>query len=740
MNDNNIKKALENEPVPEQLRPENISNMLSEKAPAKKRSRISVASRITAGAAACAVIAGTAVYAVNKTKPDETRRRRSRVSENTIQTATGEEKAAEHDNDDDGGQTVKVTGNYLSGAENYDQIYTLFKAASDSYDRKYSSGYAMNGLDDAVAEEAADSGGNNDTSPATGYGAAGGKGGGDTETLEFSDTYNQEENVLEADICKTDGKMIYYITNNYDDNWKTSPVLRAVSAEDGSFTSSQTVNVAFDSQQIYGQNDDTSTYVNEMYLYNGMIIVIGNVYAYTSSYYINEQMTFAAVYTAGESPELVDIYYQDGYFSDVRISPDGYMYLITNPYTMSFEYIESSEDIEDYIPTCGLLDDIECIDADDILLPEEGFEESNYLSYSVVCSLDMNTPGQVTLVDSKALAGFTGNVYCSEDNLYTSSGWDESHITRIAIDGGILTPAAETTIPGRIRDQFSMSEYNGYLRVATTNEEYEEHYHRYVDEDWWEDYGWELEDDEEGYTSYDLVKRDNHLYVLDMALNTVGSLDGFGNDEEIKSVNYNGDIAYVVTYEQTDPLFAIDLSDPFAPAMLDELQINGYSTYMQKWSDGLLLGFGVSATDEGVETGIKLTMFDNSDPNDLKAVATYTIERDDPDNWDNYISSEARWERKALLIAPEKNLIGFPLTVDNYSSENMSSVNKFVYLSYEDGQFVLRGELEQQNNDYNDNYKMKRAVYIGDYVYTLSGVKFTAMDIETLSVTDEVVF
>ena len=233
---------------------------------------------------------------------------------------------------------------------------------------------------------------------------------------------------------------------------------------------------------------------------------------------------------------------------------------------------------------------------------------------------------------------------------------------------------------------------------------------------------------------------------MDMDLNIVGSVDGLGKDEEIKSASFSGNMAYVVTFRQTDPLYAVDLSDPTAPVVLDEFKINGFSTYMQSWGEGLLFGFGQDANDTGRITGVRMTMFDNSDPNDLKAADVYT--------WDNIyydeyytgteFSSTAVWDRKALLIAPEKNLIGVPINIMKYSDDwyDRENTTKYEFFSFEDGSFVHKGEISETFSDVDTKgfSDYNRALYIGGYVYTLSDNKFVSADIETLEITDELTF
>ena len=746
-NDDKVKKFLEKEDIPEELAPENIKKMLDEKAPSKKRKNISVAGRVGALVASLAVIAGgTLAYtSTHKTNcevrlPDYTLI--PETSQNTIAPTT-----------DDEIQQLASTGNYMTGAEDYEQIYTMMKKVSDNRKtamqsaRAYTDGAMTNNaeiVEEAVADDAdydydSDNEYFDDEGTADIAGAVNTAKTGTGADEGFSETYNQEENVLEADIVKTNGKNIYYVRNDY--NKDSIAFVNYATVDKGIFTGYGSIDIGSAVNGCFSDEYTTNVYVQDMYLYNDMLAVLGTVDGYNTAndYYDSKSSCFVTFYTIDETPQLIDTYYQEGSYKDVRISPEGYMYLITSYSSWDFYEIDDCEEIERYIPTCGVSGNVECIPAGDILLPENAFED---LSYSVIGSLDLTQSGTFTPVDTKALAGYTGEIYCSGGNMYTTSGWDNTDITRISINSGVITPEASGTVSGRVKDQFSMSEYNGYFRIAVTNDEYKEVFHSYRDE--YDDSDWERIKDKivgEGYYSNELVKRDNRVYVLDMDLNVVGSVEDFGIDEEIKSVKFSGDMAYVVTYEQTDPLFAIDLSNPANPTILDEFKILGYSTYMQEWGDGLLLGFGVNADENGIETGIKLTMFDNSDPYNLNALATYTLDRGD----DEWLYSEAVWERKALLIAPEKNLIGVPVIVESYAYYDVDydtewhNTTKYMFFSYDGGEFKLKGEISSAENTAWVN-GFNRAVYVGDYVYALSADKFISADIETITECDAVYF
>src|SRR5699024_915075 len=97
-----------------------------------------------------------------------------------------------------------------------------------------------------------------------------------------------------------------------------------------------------------------------------------------------------------------------------------------------------------------------------------------------------------------------------------------------------------------------------------------------------------------------------------------------------------------------DPLFSVDLSDPANPRVLDSLKITGFSTYLHFYSDTLLLGLGYEADEEtGVQTGLKLSMFDISDPAHITEVSRLVL--------DGITWCESLEDYKSILIDPEKN-------------------------------------------------------------------------------------
>jgi hypothetical protein len=177
-------------------------------------------------------------------------------------------------------------------------------------------------------------------------------------------------------------------------------------------------------------------------------------------------------------------------------------------------------------------------------------------------------------------------------------------------------------------DQFSFSEFEGHLRVATT-----------VDEP-------------EGSVSQLTV-----LAVDD--LHEVGSVGDIGRGEELYAVRMIGPVGYAVTFEQTDPLFTLDLADPADPEVVGELEIPGYSSYLHPVSEDLLLGIGQAGTEDGVLTGTQVSLFDVSDPSSPERIQQHSVDGG---------SSEAEYDHRAFLWWADTQLAVLPIEV--YGSED----------------------------------------------------------------------
>lgn len=713
-NDENVKKILCSQELPKRLEPESIKEMLDSSNAVRNRKRIKQkkALRIVSAAAAFAIVAAATLHfaepAVFKSSKPSDGDSSSVVGELTAMKA-----AADYSDIYRYFFTAKVVNKFR------DRFELIAGGTKDVVDQELLPHEEMvyENEEYGEAEYADDSSSMADMQQNNAAASDNMEGGNEVygsaaEKKEYSDTYSQEADVLEADIVKTDGNYIFYAK---DDTLYISGV------DKGRFTSPYKTDVS----NLLGVSDDKyDEYINDMYIYNGKLILICNVgesgrdeircynddmtdYAY--AYKCPD--TYVMIVNIAERITLDGYYVQEGAYSDVRLMSDGFLYVISN----DEKYLDLDEikkdDIEAYVPRYCVCDDSEFVKPADIMIPPGALKDMyDYVSYTNVSGLDLNSQEPWSPVDMKSIAGYSDNIYCSQQNLYVASGYEETDITRFSISEGVIGIAASGTVSGYIKDQFSMSEKDGYLRIAVTENVYVKN-----------------------------ISRENSVYVLDMSLNTVGKIGEIGLNEEIKSVSFNGDIAYVVTFRRTDPLYAIDLSDPADPKMLDELKVSGYSAYMQNWGNGLLVGFGAEADEyTGMQMGIKLSMFDNSDPENLQLIDSVSIMDDE----ETYVHSEGIYERKAVYIDPERNIIGFPVVKTRYASYDGTvepMIYSYLFYSYVNGKFVSRGGVTIETDDY-QNEMFRRAVFIDGYLYIVSAGDFRALDAVTFTNTDEAVF
>ncbi len=143
----------------------------------------------------------------------------------------------------------------------------------------------------------------------------------------------------------------------------------------------------------------------------------------------------------------------------------------------------------------------------------------------------------------------------------------------------------------------------------------------------------------------------NLVTILDKKLDKISSIENLAKGETIHSARFMGESGYFVTYEQVDPLFSVDLSDPEKPKILGKLKIPGFSEYLHFYGEDRLLGIGMSTDEEsGVAEGVKITMFDITDRSDVKEESTLVL--------DDLYGSHAAYDYKSVLADPEKNVIG----------------------------------------------------------------------------------
>ncbi len=261
------------------------------------------------------------------------------------------------------------------------------------------------------------------------------------------------------------------------------------------------------------------------------------------------------------------------------------------------------------------------------------------------------------------------------------------------------------TVPGTLIGQYAMSEYDGYLRVATT-------------------VGEPTPAPVDGGTAPAQLS-DNVVSVLqpqNSDLVTVGKLDGLGSGEKIYSVRFEGDLGYVVTFNQVDPLYVIDLSNPVKPALAGQVSLSGYSSFLQPLSAGLLLGVGQAVDQTLAPQGLQVEVFNVSDPASPSLVSQQQL--------GNGASSAAEYDPHALLWWPQSNLLVLP--VNDYSGSGPSSAAD-VWTVGSSGTLDQVGTLAQPGSSDSGYPEIERAVIVGTDVYTLSEQGLMVNDISSLS-------
>lgn len=316
---------------------------------------------------------------------------------------------------------------------------------------------------------------------------------------------------------------------------------------------------------------------------------------------------------------------------------------------------------------------------------------------------------------------------------------EKTVIHKIAIDKDNLKYQTVGEATGAVLNQFSMDENGDYLRIATTKNR-----------------SWSQFADESGQQeSY------SNIYVLDNDLKVVGRVENLAPGERIYSVRFMQDRAYMVTFRQTDPLFAIDLKDPKNPKVLGKLKIPGFSNYLHPYDDTTIIGIGkdteeVSAAVPSImpggisseemmiapipprviTKGIKISLFDVSDVANPKEAAKYVL-------GDSGSDSIALHDHKAFLFSRDKNLLVIPVQIYENSDNKSTNFNGAAVFHVEKDKIELKGKIDHMDGDlgeqgdwYGYGYygsNVLRSLYIKEILYTMSNKFIKANKLDDLS-------
>ena len=489
---------------------------------------------------------------------------------------------------------------------------------------------------------------------------------------DYSETNTQVKGLDESDIVKTDGKYIYTLN-------KTTGVT-ILSASDGSVEKLSYIPVS-----------GTGIYVTGDFL-----TIIGNNYDLDHSM----ELFQADVYDIADraAPKLITNVLHEGSIVDTRMIGNKLYYILradadTVPYVGSGEVLAEGDYSDSYY-----------------------FEGINYSRFTTIGCLSLDDG----LDEYRNYLGAGNTVYMSRENIYIAATDNSpnyytnglryyidhsvSASTRVLkFDANTLEFIGCATVPGTLNDRFSMDEYNGYFRIATT----------------------------EG-------SKGSSVRVYNESLELLGAATGIAPGERIYSARFDGDTANIVTFLEVDPLFKVDLTDPENITVSDGLKKEGVSYYLH-YIEGtdLLIGLGRD-TSNGLFYGLEVALFDNSGE-DAVLINSYII-----GDYSGY--SEALYAPQSILYDKERDLFGFSTEVfDPGTGENVYTYYVFGFLS---GKLELRAAIKHSvdmDSRYefigptyeNYNYAVSRAVQIGDYLYAISGRLVTAHSIDDdFAVTD----
>jgi uncharacterized secreted protein with C-terminal beta-propeller domain len=485
---------------------------------------------------------------------------------------------------------------------------------------------------------------------------------------DYTTTNVQEEGVDELDNVKTDGEYIYYSQYNQlhiVDSWPVEEASKIA-----------TVELEGNSRGIFLRGDQ--------------LFVVSNIHS-SDQLEISWNGTRVSVYdiTDRSNPVLDRTVEMDGYVADARMIGSD-VYLVLNHY-LDFPYelwnlvheqtrelpevdwsladdafnahidelrAEAAplfeEVIASYVQENELLDGLPQWAEDGIVEDMHGcttiLRPGHAEQYNIMSLVNLDLESNDLNATGLFSDGWT--VYASQENLYVAQsgrwwwGWGgdmNSHIHKFSLNGGEAPSyAASGEVDGWLYDQFAMSEYDGHLRVAST------------ESDWW---FWSDEGDGGNNIT---VLQDNGKGVME----TVGAVTKIAPGEQIYAARMFGDKGYIVTFRQIDPLFTLDLSDPTDPVVTGELKIPGYSAYLHPLGDDHLLAVGMAGDMDGNLDGLAVNIFDVSDMQDPQLAHEYVIESD------GWAWSEALWDHHAFTF--HRGILSIPAY--SYSYDTSSGV------------------------------------------------------------------
>ncbi len=678
-----IKKSAEQTAVPDSLTPKNITKKLKKPAQRQKPHRFPPLK--TASAAAVVLLCGALFGTALQTKQTSTKHSANETApvNETIAAESGKtEKEIQAEKRDEPKQDA---GTLYTVAKSYRQICDALESASLFYPETA----------ETSLEDSADGGFAAEEKQAS-TGIAESLSSRSAKKESHSSTNLQTEGVDESDRIKTDGRYIYtatdekvFITDAAEGDLRPVPpiapdldsagsILEIYVDNDALLIVTERCDTKLENETYYKevQPDSTDTTSGFVPLENG-----AEDFAAKKAYIQTNPSVMLFIYDISDpaSPTLSGSVSQDGFYQSSRKIGD-----IVYLFTKKGQFADASSYAED---SGGVIPCIngEKIPTDHIYLPQNG----NGNDGLILSSVNIKKPDEI--LDQVMIIHSYVTIYVGTDSIYFyhndyQNNATVTQIAKFSIENGTIQAVNAASVKGSVLDAFAVNESENTLRVLTT--------------------------------SYDSGEdTENCLYIFDKDLKQTGLLSGIARGEEIYAARFLKDTAYFITYRNTDPLFAADLSDPSNPVLIGELKITGFSEYLHFWGEDKLLGFGYETDpDTGSSEGLKLVMFDISNPADLKTAGACVL--------DQYCYSPALYDYKTILADPRQNLIGFAADL---RADEAEGITDYCVYSWENGQFIKKMLQKLPRETVSDSV---RGLYIGDRFYIADSAQIIGYDME----------
>ena len=498
-----------------------------------------------------------------------------------------------------------------------------------------------------------------------------------TLSTDYTTTNVQVDGIDEADIIKNDGRYIYLIKEQG----------QAVSIVDTSGTLQELCSI---------KTKDSTEKFKQILLDGNLLIAIGTTCQSTANkphlskivpVDYNKYFTTLTIYDLSDkkAPQLIRRTCVEGSINKVRKMKDQ-LYVVASAYRnfVNEDSLTDEKILTYYSDTAESTQELKAISFEDFYYePWSNCENTTMLA---VVPLAASKKASFT-----AILGSYTETYMNHESLYltdTSYNWQSniqtSYISKFELSQEKPVYQASTSVDGKILNAFSMDEYNGNFRIATTN------------------------------------NTGNAIYIFNSQLRQIGALTKLAKGERIYSARFEGDRAYLVTYKETDPLFVFDLSNPRQPKTLGQLKIPGFSQYLHPLGDDLVVGIGrstnniIARNEDGEEVitdtrpaGIKLSLFNVKDPQNPVEINHIIL-------GEQGSQSEALENHNAVMVIKEKKMLALPVYLAFNDKESFNGAYVF---DVENGKLTGKaklGRLTDNNSYYQTN---SRVCYIDGKMY-----------------------